>query len=134
MSVALRMIAVLYGFMAITSLLTVYMHVAPILPLRRLPADEAYFYSVFLGIWILNAAACAALAYAFVRLKRWGRWLAVLFNGTWATLGVVVLLRAAFEPPESAGPILVMVGYVGFFGGLMTVALSKWARDLMRRR
>jgi hypothetical protein len=49
-------------------------------------------------------------------------------------MGVVVLLRAAFEPPESASPILVMVGYVVFFGGLTAVALSKWARDLMRRR
>jgi hypothetical protein len=106
----------LYGLVGFGSLVPFVMLLLARPPLTR--------DTVLLGLFsylfpLFNAIVCGLLAYAFYALRRWGRYMAIVYNGLWLTAGMQGLIysRLIEKPtvpwtPQATAWLVVVDGWI----------------------
>ena len=94
--------------------------------------------TVLLLFWyifpLLNSAVCFLLAYAFFRLRRWGRYVAIVYSGLWltvTTLGLIYsrLIERPTAPWTRQASVFLVVD--AFLIGVIVICSTERARRLM---
>lgn len=79
----LKISVIFYGFIGFLILLILLFFGIFGPSLEELDVSGVLSYFLILGIVFLNVTVCFLLAYSFLKLKKWGRYLAIIFNSLW---------------------------------------------------
>jgi hypothetical protein len=129
MTVLLVIIGVLYLWFGVASVATglYFLVYGP-------PLFEGLSF-VFVALPILTAVASLAIAYAFFRRRRWGRYLALTFNGVYLALwlGGFAIAQLTERPELTLPAVIVLIGVLALLGGIIVLCLQPSVRTVMRR-
>lgn len=122
-------LAILYILFGIGSLLSFLMFSTFGMMSNELSARSFLYYLSSRGLALLNGVICLLLFYSFVKLKNWGRHLAIIYNILWLLATVVIVLTALItDPKELVRPgalglllfIIAIISIIKFFYVLMS--------------
>ncbi len=129
MTVLLAIIGVLYLWLGVASIGT-----ALYFFIYGPPLFEGLSF-IFVVLPVFNAVASLAIAYAFFRRRRWGRYLALTFNGIYfaAWLGGFAIAQLTERPQVPLPAAIVLIGVLALLGGIMLLCLRPSVRAVMSR-
>jgi hypothetical protein len=128
------LVGVLYGLIAVGSITPLVMLLAYGPGADQIAASP--LMSVWYAIPLLNASACGAIAYAFLGLRRWGRYVAISYNALWLAVNVVGQVRARMLEPGLRLTAAAAVFWLVTSGALLAViilCLTNSAKRIMVR-
>jgi len=99
-------------------------------PKSALISADSLIYS---GYKIITFGPCCLIAYAFIRQRKWGRYLLISYNAMWLVYVTFALIgESTTEPQRLEGPVLVvaLIAYM-VLGGLIALVFQKDVRALM---
>jgi len=128
----LWLIGVLYGLVGFGSLVPFVM----LLFARPQLTRDTVLFGLFWYLFpLVNSAVCLLLAYSFFVLRRWGRYLAIVYNGFWLTAGIQGLIysRLIERPtvPWTPQATVWLVVVDGFLISVLVLCSTGRARRLM---
>lgn len=128
----LIIIALLYAFVGVTSLFS-FLSFLIYVPKQEYAEDPLTL--IWLIMPLLNSVVCFLIFYAFLRLKTWGRRLAITYNGLWLTYGIFASIGGLITDPREFRltdlPILFLIGVFALLGGSILFYLWREVRELM---
>ena len=139
-----RILGVCYGLVGLVLLLTLAVNLrigftAPASLIRAPASWSGLIFVLFLVLELLVGGVCIAVAYAFLRRRRWGRKLAIMLNGTLLTIFGASAGTSIVQSPggltamEAPLGLLVAALIVVFLGGVIVLCCGRVSRELMDR-
>lgn len=135
----LMLVAVLYivgGIAHLLWFLSLFFYVGIQIPtLVGWPAR--FWMLLYVGFPLLNAVVSFSIAYAFITHKRWGRYLAITYNGLWIaafsveSIGVVSSVGITPFRELTRASVVVFLAFVIVVGGIIVLCLRKDVKELM---
>lgn len=135
----LRVLAGLYivgGIVHLLWFLSLFFYVGIQIPtLAGWPAR--FWMLLYVGFPFLNVVVCISIAYAFFTYKRWGRYVAIIYNGLWIAAFSVESIGAGMSVgitpfrELTKASLVVFLALVIVVGGIIVLCLRKDVKELM---
>jgi len=137
MKIIIRLTGLLYGISGLLVLPGIFLNLIYRPEVNELSNGKVIFYWLFmLGLPLFIVTVHLLIAYSVYKLKRWGRYLAIIYSSLWLAAIIFGLMLARFTdmttPPLTIGAMIFLFISLVFFGGVIFIYSRPDVKELMR--